>query len=162
MVIVTSFRPAIGKGRFQLCFNQARPPAARFGNKIFFRLSSDDLRRALQLGPILACVVVTKTMTMKTNHLLFLLGSLVLTTIGHADDTDTKTFVLPTYVVTAPRTLPTEQSINNSLAAFRQQSVNRVLTSLQTGQALGKNLLPVHLAATTPTSLSRSADKAKS
>lgn len=62
---------------------------------------------------------------MKTNTLLALATLAVLTTTvsAAANQTTTAVYVLPTYVVTAPRQLPVERVINEGLKELRQQAL---------------------------------------
>lgn len=66
-----------------------------------------------------------KTLTMKNNTLLLLASLAVLTSSvsAAANQTEPEMVVLPTYVVTAPRTLPAEQQINASLKEFTRQAL---------------------------------------
>lgn len=66
-----------------------------------------------------------KTLNMKNNALLFIASLAVLASSVSAasNQTESEMVVLPTYVVTAPRTLPVEQQINASLKEFSQQAL---------------------------------------
>lgn len=67
----------------------------------------------------------SKTLNMKTNTLLLLASLAVLTSSASAASyqTESEMVVLPTYVVTAPRSLPAEQQINASLKEFSRQAL---------------------------------------
>jgi len=67
----------------------------------------------------------SKTLNMKTNSLLLIASLAVLASSVSAasNQTESEMVVLPTYVVTAPRTLPVEQQINASLKEFAQQAL---------------------------------------
>ena len=67
----------------------------------------------------------SKTLNMKNNALLLIASLAVLTSSVSAasNQTESEMVVLPTYVVTAPRTLPVEQQINDSLKKFAQQAL---------------------------------------
>jgi hypothetical protein len=66
-----------------------------------------------------------KTLNMKNNALLLLSSLAVLASCVSAASIQppSETVVLPTYVVTAPRTLPVEQQINDSLKEFARQAL---------------------------------------
>ena len=66
-----------------------------------------------------------KTLHMKTSSLLLIASLAVLASSVSAasNQTESEMVVLPTYVVTAPRTLPVEQQINARLKEFAQQAL---------------------------------------
>ncbi len=70
---------------------------------------------------------------MKTKALLFIASLAVLTTVASAAEsqTESEVFVLPTYVVTAPRYSPVEQRINASLEDLRRQANDPVVNAAE-------------------------------
>lgn len=99
---------------------------------------------------------------MKTKYLLAFISLFAITTVARANNPSTHVLVLPAYVVTAPRTLPIEQSVNTSLEAFRQQNLNRLQTILASSQVFANSLRPLQLATATPASVKESPGKVKS
>ena len=107
-------------------------------------------------------VLSQETITMKTNHLLFLLSIFLITTVGHASSSNTDMIVLPTYVITAPRNSPPELAIKASLDTYRQQNQKQALKILRPNQLAPMSTSPLHLAATTADQISGNGGRGKS
>ncbi len=117
---------------FPICGNHAfhLRAAARQGNEPInseeksFPLVRAHLRATLQLGTTLACSDDSKTFIMKPKALLLIASLVTLASLARAAQSQNESdlVVLPAYVVTAPRLLPVEQRINESLDELRVQA----------------------------------------
>lgn len=102
-----------------------------------------------------------KTLIMKINILPFLSSLVVLTSTvsAAANQPETKTFVLPTYVVTAPRYEPIELQINARLQEFRRQSLTPIAIVPELSLPKANNVEPSRLAHDARSQLAASAVK---